>query len=64
MALLVLGIVGALPLVGEYMPSSLPAAKLVLGEDPGNFLGPLLFNLALVPALFGATWLAFRRQEL
>jgi len=27
-------------------------------------LGPLLFNLALVPVLFAATWLAFRRQEL
>ena len=46
------------------MPASLPASELVLGKDPGNFLGPLLFNIALVPALFGATWLTFRRQEL
>jgi hypothetical protein len=65
-ALIVFGIVGALPVVGPYMPSSLgdPALKLVLGNDAGDILGPVLFNVALVPALFGITWLAFRRQEL
>jgi ABC-2 type transport system permease protein len=65
-ALLVLGILGALPVIGPYMPSSLggPASDLVLGKDPGFILGPVLFNIALVPALFVATWLAFRRQEL
>jgi ABC-2 type transport system permease protein len=65
-AFLVLGLVGALPVVGPYMPPSLgtPASALVLGNDPGFILGPILFNLALVPVLFGATWLAFRRQEL
>jgi ABC-2 type transport system permease protein len=62
--LLVVGIVGALPVIGPYMPSSLPASDLVLGKDPGWFLGPLLFNIALVPALFGVTWLVFRHQEL
>jgi hypothetical protein len=48
------------------MPSSLggPASDLVLGKDPGSILGPVLFNIALVPVLFGATWLTFRRQEL
>jgi ABC-2 type transport system permease protein len=65
-ALLVLGIVGALPLIGPWMPSSLggPASDLVLGKDPGSILGPVLFNIALVPLLFGATWLTFRHQEL
>ncbi|HJX67474.1 MAG TPA: ABC transporter permease [Candidatus Limnocylindrales bacterium] len=65
-ALLVLGILGALPLIGPWMPSSLgiPASDLVLGKDPGSILGPVLFNIALVPVLFGATWLTFRRQEL
>jgi ABC-2 type transport system permease protein len=65
-ALLVMGLVGALPVIGPYVPSSLgePARALALSEDPGSILGPVLFNLALVPALFGATWLAFRRQEL
>jgi ABC-2 type transport system permease protein len=65
-ALLVFGILGALPLIGPWMPSSLgaPASDLMLGQDPGAIVGPVLFNVALVPVLFGATWLAFRRQEL
>jgi ABC-2 type transport system permease protein len=65
-ALLVMGIVGALPVVGPYMPSSLgdPARALALGQDPGWLIGPLAFNIVLVPVLFAATWLVFRRQEL
>ena len=65
-ALLVLGILATLPVVGEYMPTSLGtiASNLVLGKDPGFVLGPILFNIALVPVLFGITWLTFRRQEL
>jgi ABC-2 type transport system permease protein len=65
-AMIVLGILAALPVVGPYMPSSLGtvAMDVVLGRDPGNVLGPLLFNIALVPVLFAVTWLAFRRQEL
>jgi ABC-2 type transport system permease protein len=65
-ALLILGIIGALPVIGPYMPSSLgtPARDVVLGHDPGFILGPILFNIALVPVLFAATWLTFRRQEL
>jgi len=65
-ALLVFGILAQLPVVGDYMPTSLGtiASALVMGKDPGFVLGPILFNVALVPALFGLTWLAFRRQEL
>jgi ABC-2 type transport system permease protein len=65
-ALLATGILGALPVIGPYMPSSLgdPGRALALGQDPGWFVGPLLFNVALVPALFIVTWLVFRRQEL
>jgi hypothetical protein len=65
-AMIGFGILGALPVVGPYMPSSLggPALDLMLGHDPGQILGPVLFNLALVPALFGIAWLFFRRQEL
>lgn len=65
-ALLVLGVIGALPVVGAYMPSSLgtPAQDILLGRDPGVILGPVLVNVALVPVLFAVTWLAFRRQEL
>jgi ABC-2 type transport system permease protein len=65
-ALLVLGLVAALPVVGAWSPLGLlgPASDLALGDDAGNFAGPLLFNLALVPALLAATWAAFRHQEL
>jgi ABC-2 type transport system permease protein len=65
-AMIVLGIIAALPTVGPYMPMALGdvAMKLCLGIDPGDVLGPILFNIALVPALFGTAWLAFRRQEL
>ncbi|HEX7492187.1 MAG TPA: ABC transporter permease [Candidatus Limnocylindrales bacterium] len=66
LAMLASGILGALPIVGDYSPSSLgnPALNLMLGRDPGSWLGPVLFNVALVPAIFLATWLSFRRQEL
>jgi ABC-2 type transport system permease protein len=66
LAMLAFGIVGALPVVGDYSLSSLgkPALDLMLGRDPGSWLGPVLFNVALVPAVFLATWLSFRRQEL
>jgi ABC-2 type transport system permease protein len=65
-ALIVFGIVGILPVVGPYMPVSLdvPAHRLMMGQNPGWLLGPLLFNVLLVPALFTLTWLAFRHQEL
>jgi len=65
-ALLVFGILAQLPVIGDYMPTSLGtiAADLVLGKDPGFMLGPVLFNIGLVPVLFGLTWLSFRRQEL
>jgi ABC-2 type transport system permease protein len=65
-ALLVLGLVASIPVIGPWSPLALltPAMALALGNDAGNFAGPLLFNIALVPALLGAAWLAFRRQEL
>jgi ABC-2 type transport system permease protein len=65
-ALLVLGILAQLPVIGDYMPTSLGtiALNVVLGQSPGFVLGPILFNIALVPVLFGITWLTFRRQEL
>ena len=66
LAFLVTSIVGELPVIGPYMPSSLGtvALDLVMGKDPGFVVGPILFNVALVPALFVITWLTFRRQEL
>jgi ABC-2 type transport system permease protein len=64
--LIVFGLIGVLPVVGPYMPVSLavPAHKLMIGQDPGWLLGPLVFNVLLVPALFLVTWLVFRHQEL
>ncbi len=65
-AFILIVIVGEFPVIGPYMPSSLGAIALdlVMGHDPGFILGPILFNVALVPVLFVITWLTFRRQEL
>lgn len=65
-AFILIVIVGEFPVIGPYMPSSLGAIALdlVMGHDPGFILGPILFNVALVPVLFIVTWLTFRRQEL
>ena len=64
--LVITGILGALPTIGPYMPGSLigPAGNLALGLDAGGSIGPIIFNIALVPALGAVAWLAFRRQEL
>jgi ABC-2 type transport system permease protein len=65
-AFLVIGLLVPIPVIGPWSPLGIltPATHLGLGEDAGNFAGPLLFNVALVPILFGVTWLVFRRQEL
>ncbi len=65
-AMLVTGALASLPGIGPYMPISMSAvaSHLVMGTDPGWVAGPLLFNILLVPAVFGVTWLIFRRQEL
>ena len=65
-SLLVLSVLASLPIIGPYMPISLGkiAADLIGGRDPGLVLGPIVFNILLVPAVFLATWLVFRRQEL
>jgi ABC-2 type transport system permease protein len=65
-AFLVLGIVVSLPVIGPWSPVALlgPAQDLALGRDAGDFLWPLVFNIAAVPVLFAVTWFSFRRQEL
>jgi ABC-2 type transport system permease protein len=65
-AFLVLGILASIPMIGPWSPLGIltPAQHLALGEPAGDFLWPLVLNLALVPVLFGLTWLVFRRQEL
>jgi ABC-2 type transport system permease protein len=64
--LVLTGIVGALPTIGRFMPGGLigPARALALGNDPGDVLGPVVLNVALIAILAVAAWAAFRRQEL
>ncbi|HTC85829.1 MAG TPA: hypothetical protein VK656_03950, partial [Candidatus Acidoferrum sp.] len=64
--LVVTGILGTLPTVGPYMPASLigPAGALAIGADASASIGPLVFNIVLIPALGAVAWLAFRHQEL
>jgi len=65
--MMVLAVVSALPRVAPYTPAGLsgePARALALGTDPGQLIGPLLANLAIIAALFASSWIAFRNQEL
>lgn len=65
-ALVVTGIVAAIPGIGVYAPTGLstPAIALGLGLPSGDLGGPVLVNVALVCLALGAAALAFRRQEL
>jgi ABC-2 type transport system permease protein len=66
-ALVVTGIIAALPTIGAYMPISLlvPAANVAVGEAPGGeLLGPVLVALLFICVPFGLAWLSFRHQEL
>jgi ABC-2 type transport system permease protein len=60
------GILGAVPAIGKFMPGGLlgPARALGLGTAPGDLLGPIVVNLALVGVLAAASWAVFRHQEL
>ncbi len=64
--LVLVAIIGALPTIGTFTPGALtgPAGALALGTSPGNVLGPLAANVALVMGLALVSWLSFRRQEL
>ena len=67
LALVITGIIAALPTVGAYMPTSLlgPAANLAVGEPPGvDLVGPLLACALFIAIPFALAWLSFRRQEL
>jgi ABC-2 type transport system permease protein len=65
-ALIVTGIVAAIPGIGAYAPPGLstPAIALALGEPVGDLAGPIILNLALVGVALAAAQVAFRRQEL
>jgi ABC-2 type transport system permease protein len=63
---LVLGIVVAIDPLAIWSPIGLlpEVSKLALNEPTAGLAGPLVFSVALVPVIFAAMWLAFRRQEL
>ena len=66
-ALVVTGIIAALPVIGPYMPIALisPAANLAVGLPAGtDLLGPLIGTLLFICVPFALAWLSFRRQEL
>jgi len=67
LALIITGIIAALPTIGRYMPVALvdPALKLALGEPlDGDLLGPIIATVLFIVVPFALAWLSFRRQEL
>jgi ABC-2 type transport system permease protein len=66
-ALIVTGVVAALPTIGAFMPTALngPAADLALGRPIGvDLWQPVLGTLLFILVPFALAWLSFRRQEL
>jgi ABC-type transport system involved in multi-copper enzyme maturation permease subunit len=65
-ALLVAGILSALPVVGPYVPTGLWGAAdvLAVGAIPDPLLGPIVVNVAIIVVAVGLAVWAFRRQEL
>lgn len=65
-AFIVIGILGALPNVGRFLPTGLggPARALALGLPGPDAIEPVVATIALIGAVGLVTWLAFRRQEL
>ena len=65
-AFIVIGILGALPNVGRFLPTGLgaPARALALGRPGADVVGPTIATIALIAVAAMVAWLAFRRQEL
>lgn len=65
-ALLVAGILSALPVIGSNLPTGLwgLADRLAAGEVPDSLAGPVLVNVAIIVATVALSWWSFRRQEL
>lgn len=63
---IVAGIVGVVPAIGEYMPTALSTvATLVgIGEPVDNLAGPVIVGIATIVVSLGLAWLSIRRQEL
>jgi ABC-2 type transport system permease protein len=65
-ALLVAGILSALPVIGPYLPTGLwgLADQLALGRVPDPLAGPVLVNVAVIALASLLAWWSFRHQEL
>jgi ABC-2 type transport system permease protein len=65
-AFILIGILGIVPRIGQYLPSGLgdSARALALGQRGVDVLGPTIASVALVAGLLVIAWLAFRHQEL
>jgi ABC-2 type transport system permease protein len=66
LAFIVIGVLSVFPSLAPYLPVGLgaPARALALGLPPGDVLGPILANVAVIGVMAGLSWLSFRRQEL
>lgn len=64
-AMLMLGLVGAIPGLGKYLPGELPRWGTALLTNPAARSWPALWvSLGLIAASLVAAWAVFRRQEL
>jgi len=64
-AMLLLGVVGAIPGVRQYLPGQLPVWGMALLTDRAATSWPAFgISLGLIAACLVAAWLLFRRQEL
>jgi ABC-2 type transport system permease protein len=65
-ALLVAGILSAIPVVGTYLPTGLWGAAdvLAVGTIPDPLLGPIVSNVVIIVAAVGLAVWSFGRQEL
>ncbi|MHB8571905.1 MAG: ABC transporter permease [Candidatus Dormibacteria bacterium] len=64
-ALVVAGILGAIPHIGPYTPFGMNdlARSLALSQPPGHWVGPLFANAGYALVALAASWFIFRRQE-
>jgi ABC-2 type transport system permease protein len=63
--LIVLGLIGAIPGLGEYLPGQLPAwgGGIALGQG-GAYWPALVVSLGLIAAAMVGAWAVFERQEI
>ena len=65
-ALIVVGVLSAVPPIAPWLPTGLagPATALALGIPGADVVRPVVATAVLVAACVGLAWVSFRRQEL